>query len=276
MSNRDTTPNTNFTLNTSFDAKLQELLQLSHDLGDPIHDWAILGEGNTSTRVDDETFLVKASGSELRTLTGEQVSRVRFAPVLEALNQTRDYSDAEVKDLLLSACVGGQGRMPSVETLLHGFLLTLPGIDFIGHTHVVSVNGLLCSREGWAAIQGGGRLFPDEIVVCGVAPCCVPYTDPGIPLARALRDGVQDYIQAHSAAPKTIYLQNHGFIAVGKSAQEVHNIHMMGDKAARILLGALSCGTASCLTPENVTRIQTRPDEHYRQLALGLRPDQPA
>jgi len=152
----------------------------------------------------------------------------------------------------------------------------LPGIDFIGHTHVTSVNGLLCSQAGWDAIQGGGRLFPDEIVVCGVAPCCVPYVDPGIPLARALRDQVFAYIEAHNAAPKTIYLRNHGFIAVGKSAQEVHNIHMMGDKAARILLGALSSGTPTYLTPENVTRIQTRPDEHYRQLALGLRPDAPA
>ena len=262
--------------NTPLTQKLEALLDLSHRLGDPIHDWAMLGEGNTSTRVDADTFLVKASGSELRTLAPEQVSRVRFAPILEALNQTRDYSDTEVKDLLLSACVGGEGRMPSVETLLHGFLLTLPGIDFIGHTHVTSVNGLLCSEEGWAALQGGGRLFPDEIVVCGVAPCCVPYIDPGIPLARALRDQVLAYIDTYSAAPKTIYLKNHGFIAVGKSAQEVHNIHMMGDKAARILLGALSCGTVRYLTPENVTRIQTRPDEHYRQLALGLRPDAPA
>ena len=257
------------------DAKLQELLALSHYLGDPAHDWAILGEGNTSTRLDDETFLVKSSGSELRTLQSDQVSRVRFAPVLDALSNGRDYTDTEVKDLLLSCCTDGSGRMPSVETIFHGFLLSLPGIDFIGHTHVSSINSLLCSREGWAAMQGGGRLFPDEIVVCGVAPCCVPYTDPGIPLARVLRDQVLAYIEAHSAAPKTIYLQNHGFIAIGKSAQEVRNIHLMGDKAARVLSGALACGTATYLSPDNVTRIQTRPDEHYRQLALGLRPDQP-
>ena len=258
---------------TVYPAKRTALLDLSHILGDPAHDWAILGEGNTSTRVDAETFLVKSSGSELRTLTAEQVSRVRFAPILEALNNGRAYADAEVKDLLLGACTDGSGRMPSVETIFHAFLLSLPGIDFIGHTHVASVNSLLCSREGWAAMQGGGRLFPDEIVVCGVAPCCVSYTDPGIPLARALRDQVLAYVETHSAAPKTIYLQNHGFVAVGKSAQEVQNIHLMGDKAARILLGALACGTPAYLTPENVTRIQTRPDEHYRQLALGLRPD---
>ena len=253
--------------------KLAELLDLSHALGDPSHDWAILGEGNTSTPLDKETFLVKASGSELRTLTEEQVSEVHFAPVLEALNSSLDYYDTETKDLLLGACVGGAGRMPSVETLLHGYLLTLPGIEFVGHTHVTSINGLLCSLEGWKAVESGGRLFPDEIVVCGVAPCVVPYIDPGLPLARALRDRVIAYIQTHEAAPKTIYLRNHGFIALGKSAQEVRNITLMADKAARVLLSALACGTPTYLTPENVTRIRTRPDEHYRQKALGIRED---
>ena len=255
------------------DTKLTELLDLSHTLGDPAHDWAILGEGNTSTHLDSDTFLVKASGSELRTLTAEQVSEVRFAPVMAALNTARDLSDTETKDLLLGACVGGNGRMPSVETLLHAYLLTLPGIEFVGHTHVTSINALLCSREGWDAVQGGGRLFPDEIVVCGIAPCCVPYVDPGLPLARALRDQVIAYIHRYNSAPKTIYLRNHGFIALGKSAQEVRNITMMADKAARILLGALAAGTPTYLTPENVTRIQTRPDEHYRQKALGIRED---
>lgn len=254
-------------------SKLDELLALSHALGDPAHDWAILGEGNTSTGLGDETFLVKASGSELRTLTAEQVSEVRFAPVIEALSTTRNYSDTETKSLLLGACVGGTGRMPSVETLLHAYLLTLPGIEFVGHTHITSVNGLLCCQEGWAALQGEGRLFPDEIVVCGVAPCCVPYVDPGLPLARALRDQVIAYIQKYEAAPKTIYLRNHGFIALGKSPQEVRNITLMADKAARVLLAALACGTPTYLSCENVTRIQTRPDEHYRQKALGSRED---
>jgi len=253
--------------------KMQELLDLSHFLGDPAYAWAILGEGNTSTRLDDDTFLVKSSGSELRTLTDAQVSRVRFAPIMDALNNGRDYSDAEVKDLLLSSCVDGGGRMPSVETLFHAFLLSLPGVDFVGHTHIISINGLLCSQEGWAAMQAGGRLFPDEIVVCGVAPCCVPYVDPGIPLARALRDQAMAFVDAHGMAPKTIYLQNHGFAAVGKSAGEVRNVTRMADKAAHILLGAMACGTPAFLSPANVQRIQTRPDEHYRQRALGLRPD---
>lgn len=257
------------------ETQMQELLALSHALGDPRYDWAILGEGNTSTRVDPATFYVKASGSQLGKLKAEQVSHVRFAPILEALSSAREIPDAAAQDLLFTSCVDGgkSGLKPSVETLLHAFLLTLPDVQFVGHTHITTINGLLCSQQGWEAIRSGGRMFPDEIVVCGVAPCCVPYVDPGIPLARAVRDAVLAYQDEWEVRPKTIYMQNHGFIALGKTAQEVINIHLMADKAARVMLGAFACGGPAFLTPANVERIFSRPDEHYRQKALGLKVD---
>ena len=174
---------------------MQELLWLSHQLGDPQRGWAILGEGNTSARVDAETFLVKASGSRLSSLTEAQAARVRFAPVLEALENDAALDDAQSRDLLMAAAVGPPGAMPSVETLMHAFLLTLPGVAFVGHTHMTSVNGLLCSVRGWAFLEAGHRLFPDEIVVCGVAPCCVSYVDPGLPLARTTRARVTAYLE---------------------------------------------------------------------------------
>ncbi|TSA88056.1 class II aldolase [Deinococcus detaillensis] len=247
---------------------LNELLSLSHTLGNPQHPWAILGEGNTSARLSADTFLVKASGSELRTLTEAHLSEVQFAPLLDVLSSNRPYADADIKALLTGASL--TPALPSVETLLHAFLLGLPDVNFVGHTHPVSINGLTCSARGWSALQAGGRLFPDEIVVCGPAPCCVPYTDPGLWLARALRDAIEFHQQAHGVTPKTIYLQNHGFIALGKSAREVQAVTQMADKAAQILLHALACGTPTYLTPEQVARIYQRPDEHHRQKALGL------
>lgn len=245
-----------------------ELLGLSHALGDAGRDWAILGEGNAAARLGGETFLVKASGKELRTLGVEGLSTMQFAPLLGALESEREYADAEITALLKSANLGAP--RPSVETLLHAFLLTLPDVNFVGHSHPVMINALLCSREGWAALQSSGRLFPDEVVVCGPAPCCVPYTDPGLPLARALQGAVQAHRRAHHGLPKTIYLQNHGFIALGASAREVLAVTQMADKAARILLHALACGTPTYLTPQQVARIAGRPDEHHRQRALGL------
>ena len=46
-----------------------ELVQLSRDLGQPQRKLVIIGEGNTSLRVDDETFWVKASGHQMPTRT---------------------------------------------------------------------------------------------------------------------------------------------------------------------------------------------------------------
>jgi rhamnose utilization protein RhaD (predicted bifunctional aldolase and dehydrogenase) len=251
------------------DPLLDQLIALSHSLGDPARDWAMLGEGNTSTRRTDETFYVKASGSQLGTLTLEQVAEVRFAPILDALASGRSISDSETKDLLLSSCVGTTPKMPSVETLMHAYLLTLPDVNFIGHTHVTTVNSLMCSKAGWEAVRSGGRLFPDEIVVCGVAPCCVPYVDPGVVLASEIKSRVEAYIKEYGENPRTIYMQNHGFIALGKSPKQVLDITMMADKAARILLGAFAAGGPVFLTPAHVDRIHTRPDEHYRRAAIA-------
>ena len=48
---------------------IQELIRLSNDLGREERQLAILGEGNTSADLGDGTFLVKASGTSLGTLT---------------------------------------------------------------------------------------------------------------------------------------------------------------------------------------------------------------
>ena len=252
------------------DTLMPDLLRLSHQLGEPTRQWAILGEGNTSARRDAGTFLVKASGSRLGTLTAAQVAEMRFAPVLAALEGDAVPDDAQVRELLVSASLGPAALVPSTETLMHAFLLTLPGIQFVGHTHVTSINGLLCSERGWAFLQTGRRLFPDEIVVCGIAPCCVPYVDPGVPLARAVRAQALSYSDTYGVPPKTIYLQNHGFIALGGSASEVESIHQMADKAAGVLTAALALGEPKTLSPENVERIYTWPAEKFRQKALGL------
>ncbi|MGI4790780.1 MAG: class II aldolase/adducin family protein [Janthinobacterium lividum] len=257
-------------MTNTIETQRQELLQLSHQLGDTDRRWAILGEGNTSTRLDAETFLVKASGSRLGRLTSDQVAQVSFAPVLEVLESGAELEDTQVKDLLASAILGPAGAVPSVETLMHAYLLTLPGTEFVGHTHVTSINGLTCSVRGWDFLKAGHRQFPDEVVVCGIAPCCVPYVDPGVPLARSVREQVLIYLDIYGVPPKTIYLQNHGFIALGRSASEVEDIHQMADKSAYVLTAALSIGEPTKLTPENIARIYTWPAEHFRQKALGL------
>jgi len=244
------------------------LLKLSHDLGREERKLAILGEGNTSTRVSADTFIVKASGSNLATLSPLGVTECRFEDLL-ALLEKKTLTDAAIDDALLAARVDASAKKPSVEAIFHAYLLTLPGVNFIGHTHPIAVNQLLCSKH--ARTFAKRRLFPDEIVCCGVESVFVPYTDPGLKLARAIRAAVVAYIERLSRPPRVILLENHGFIALGPTPESVLAATLMGAKAAEIFVGAAAVsGTPRFLTAAQVVRIAGRPDEHYRQRALGL------
>ena len=122
----------------------QSLLGLSHELGSPTRRLAILAEGNTSVKLGADTFLVKASGSNLATLAPDDLVECRFSPLL-ALLETDNVGDAEVEAALLSSRVDAKSKKPSVEALFHAFFLTLPGIAFVGHTHPQAANAVLCS-----------------------------------------------------------------------------------------------------------------------------------
>jgi rhamnose utilization protein RhaD (predicted bifunctional aldolase and dehydrogenase) len=247
---------------------LLALVEMSHQLGQPERDLVMLGEGNTSGLCDDDTFWVKASGTELRTIEPGGFVRVRLQPVC-ALADQENLSDQGLKDALEAAKVDGSSKKrPSVETVLHALALCEANVRFVGHTHPVAVNALMCSVAASEAIAG--RLFPDEIVVCGPAPMYVPYTDPGLPLARAVRDGFRRYADAWNQPPKVVLLQNHGLIALGSSPQEVDNITAMYVKTCRVLAGAFAFGGPHFMTPENVERIHTRPDEAYRRQQLKV------
>ena len=68
--------------------KLPALLRLSHELGNLQRPLAILGEGNTSARLDDRTFLVKASGSVWVCCAGRTWSSAKPAGLLSLLDCT--------------------------------------------------------------------------------------------------------------------------------------------------------------------------------------------
>jgi len=257
------------------DDALAQLVAMSHNLGNPLLDYVILGEGNTSARADADTFWVKASGSELRTIDRPGFVRVSFRGILSMLETpeltdeqvTQGLFDAKVDPASGSAPAPEDGIKPSVEAVLHAICLSLPGVNYVGHTHPTAINALTCSAVFETAVSG--RLFPDEIVICGPAPVVVPYTDPGLPLAREVRRRINQYVDEHDEVPRVILMQNHGLIALGRSAQQVENITAMAVKTARVLLGTYALGGPHFLTPQAAERIHTRPDEAYRRKLLG-------
>jgi rhamnose utilization protein RhaD (predicted bifunctional aldolase and dehydrogenase) len=212
---------------------LQVLLELSRELGAEHRGLAILGEGNASARLNDDTFFVKASGSSLGTLTDADVTECRSAPLLALLDRS-DLEDKEVDDELLASRVNPSAKKPSVEALFHAYLLSLPDINFVGHTHAIHINQILCSPRAhdFAAM----KLFPDDIVCCGPASAFVPYTDPGLRLSQVIRKETTRYVEEMGFAPRVILLENHGIITLGRSPDAVKAAMFMAEKAAKIFV----------------------------------------
>jgi rhamnose utilization protein RhaD (predicted bifunctional aldolase and dehydrogenase) len=240
---------------------MDDLVQMSRELGDPANDYVILGEGNTSAAAPDRTFWVKASGTQLATAGPNSFVRVRTDPILDAVRE-RSLDDDAVKQLLKAATVEGD-RAPSIETFLHALCLELDGVSFVGHTHPAAAVGLLCAADSRKLFDGS--LFPDQIVVLGPRYAYVPYADPGLPLALAVQNALNAFVNRDARVPKVVLMENHGVIALAATAREVLNITQMLVKTCRILATALAAGGPRYLSPAQVDRIDKRPDELARR-----------
>lgn len=240
-----------------------DLLELTRALGQPERQYVIIGEGNTSCRADDESFWIKASGQQMHNIGADGFVQVRFAPILAMLDQSPGDLAQQKAVMQAARTDANSPLMPSVEVSFHAMLLHECGVACIGHTHPVAVNRIMCSSR--AQEFASNRLFPDECVLCGPASVFVPYIDPGLPLAVAMRQQVRRYMETWHEAPKVILLANHGLIALGQTAAEVLNITAMCVKAAAVFAGACAIGGPVFMSREDILHIYRRPDEIYRR-----------
>jgi rhamnose utilization protein RhaD (predicted bifunctional aldolase and dehydrogenase)/NAD(P)-dependent dehydrogenase (short-subunit alcohol dehydrogenase family) len=170
------------------------------------------GGGNSSVKVDGVLY-IKPSGTSLAALTPQSVIALELEPLMElldgsAVRQVAGGTD-EVMRVALGARVGvPDDRRPSVECLFHALLPE----RFVLHTHPTTVNAVTCARRGAEIAEG---LFGSSVL-------WVPYTNPGLPLARAIRDARRSHEErTRTAAPRTMLLQNHGLIVAGDSTAEI-------------------------------------------------------
>jgi rhamnose utilization protein RhaD (predicted bifunctional aldolase and dehydrogenase) len=246
---------------------IDALLELARELGREDRRLAILGEGNVSAKISEEEFAIKSSGSSLSTLKKPEITVCNSKQILQLLER-KTISDAQIETALLESRARPGQRKPSTETVFHAWLLTLENVRFVGHCHPTAVNQVLCSPR--ARDFAERRLFPDEVVCCGPASVFIPYTDPGLPLARELRERTNIFLQHHKCVPRLIALQNHGIIALGSTPESVLSCLLMAGKAAEIFVGSASLGGPNFMLPKDVERIHSRPDEHYRQQQLKI------
>jgi rhamnose utilization protein RhaD (predicted bifunctional aldolase and dehydrogenase)/NAD(P)-dependent dehydrogenase (short-subunit alcohol dehydrogenase family) len=193
------------------DGLIHDLVALSRRFGeDP--EFARGGGGNSSVKVDGILY-VKPSGTSLAALTPESVIALDVRPLMELLDGSLERPVArgtdEVMRVALGARVGApDDRRPSVECLFHALLPE----RFVLHTHPTTVNAVTCARRGAEIAEG---LFGSSVL-------WVPYTNPGLPLARAIRNARRSHEErTRTAAPRTMLLQNHGLIVAGDSTAEI-------------------------------------------------------
>jgi rhamnose utilization protein RhaD (predicted bifunctional aldolase and dehydrogenase) len=246
---------------------LERLTALSRELGRPERDLVILGEGNTSVRVADDRMLVKASGAALATASPEDFVEVPLDRMVELLDDPRT-DDARVA-AAFDRLGGSTGRRPSVESMVHAVCQLEGGATVVGHTHPVAVNGLLCSRH--AETLATTVVYPEQVVVLGRRPVFVPYTDPGLALAREVRRRLREHLAAEGSPPRILYLGNHGIFALGSSPAEVLRITEMAVKVSRIVQLGLAAGGLAPLGETVGERIDGREDEHHRRAVLDGR-----
>jgi rhamnose utilization protein RhaD (predicted bifunctional aldolase and dehydrogenase) len=236
-----------------------ELVALTRRIGDPAADLVVLAEGNTSVRLGDDRFVVKASGSRMDAAEpGDFV--IGDLPELVTLLKRGD-ADQDELSRVLSADGGGRA---SIETLVHVVALAA-GATWVAHTHPTAVVGLLAVQEAedlWSA-----PLFPDEAVVLG-EPVWVPYAPPGVALGQAVHSAVRDRLDRDGAAPRLVLLGNHGIVALGATAAEVETVTTMAVKAARVRGVALGAGTLAALDRYHARDLAGRPDEAARRKLL--------
>jgi len=138
---------------------LNQLVEMSLRLAEPERELVILGEGNTSAQVDEQSFYVKASGTKLCESKPESFVQVQIEPLLDLL-EGPELDDEQIKAALGAACIEPGAMSPSTETVFHAMLLSHEQIRFVGHTHPVAVNSILCSSE-WRELFSQ-RLFPES------------------------------------------------------------------------------------------------------------------
>ena len=208
---------------------LADLVALSHRFGTD-SEFARGGGGNSSVK-DSGVLYIKPSGTSLGELTPESLIPLAVGPLLELLDRTSGLPVAggtdEVFEVAITARIGvPDDRRPSVECLFHALLPE----RFVLHTHPMTVNALTCASHGAKIAE---QLFGGEAL-------WVPYVDPGLPLARAIRDARRAHeIRTGAAAPRVILLQNHGMIVTGDSTSEVEEMSMRVVTAVKAHLAEL-------------------------------------
>jgi ribulose-5-phosphate 4-epimerase/fuculose-1-phosphate aldolase len=209
-------------------------------LGNLISPYVVGAEGNISKKHND-LFFIKASGVSCNNLIKENI----------------------IKCNLQGKQLNNFNKKPSMEIGFHAWLLSLPSVKYIAHTHPTNTLKILCTN--YLSEFSQKRLFPDQIIYNGPTSCIVPYANPGNDLTKLIKTNVSDYITLTNQIPKLILLQNHGIICIGTSYQQCVIATEICEKAAEIFLGAKFLSNINYLNDSDIEFLEKDKNEIYRK-----------
>jgi len=185
---------------------MTDLIGLANRFGaDP--EYTRAGGGNCSVKLDGVLY-IKPSGVAMATLTADDLVPLRLDVLLAALDGDDPVDADPVQVAAERATVGRPSRRPSVEILFHALIPD----RFVLHSHPPLVNMITCNQAGAELTE---HLFGDEAIF-------VPYTTPGVTLARAIRAAREQYkARTGQPAPGITLLGNHGLIVSGDTVEQV-------------------------------------------------------
>jgi rhamnose utilization protein RhaD (predicted bifunctional aldolase and dehydrogenase)/NAD(P)-dependent dehydrogenase (short-subunit alcohol dehydrogenase family) len=191
-------------------AAIEELIGVARRFGRDV-EYSRAGGGNASVKVDGVLY-IKPSGIPLAELTPDVLVPLDMAPLLALLETPADAgqrgTDAVMRVAATARLAEAGGRRPSVELLFHALMPE----RFVVHTHPIVLNAVTCNRDG---ADLAARLFGDRVL-------WIPYTDPGLPLARAIAAARAVHeARTGAPAPHITLMQNHGIVVAGDTAAEI-------------------------------------------------------
>ncbi|QXT62979.1 FGGY-family carbohydrate kinase [Tessaracoccus palaemonis] len=188
--------------------ELAVITALSNEFGaDPAFTRA--GGGNSSAKADGVLW-IKPSGTSLATMTAEDLVPLDLDVLngsLEAPDPDPSFGDP-VNHIAGLARRDEGPRRPSVEILFHALIPD----TYVLHTHPLMINAVTCNADGRELTA---RLFGDEVL-------WVDYVDPGLPLARLIKQEREAFTaRTGQEPPRATFLMNHGLIVSGATPEEV-------------------------------------------------------
>jgi NAD(P)-dependent dehydrogenase (short-subunit alcohol dehydrogenase family)/rhamnose utilization protein RhaD (predicted bifunctional aldolase and dehydrogenase) len=219
---------------------LRDAVQMSQRFGrDP--EYTRGGGGNSSVKADGIVY-IKPSGVSLAAIEADDLVPLATAPLLDLLlNGGSEDDEARIPgapDPVMRAAAKvrlgeAKGRRPSVELMFHSLLPE----TFVLHTHAIVPNAVTCNQNGQELMTD---LFGDEAL-------WVPYTDPGLPLARTIHELREAHVARTSGpAPRITFMGDHGIIVSGNTIAEIADLneHVMGTVKAALGRAGVTVGSS--------------------------------